>query len=175
MAATAVLEIVAARHVVPIGDVREVRERTLVSARRLVLRRRQLLAQLHDVAEAGEERREHVSLGLDLVRLAVVADGHVALDHHRAAVRVDLLAEQPEERRLAGAVRRHERRALTDGERERDVVEERIARVTEFQIGDLEDRHLGPRYSREIAASDRRSSSLRWACTPTWAAHRADR
>jgi len=36
-----------------------------------------------------------------------------------------------QERRLAGAVRRDERGALPDGERERDVVEERIARVTE--------------------------------------------
>ena len=75
------------------------------------------------------------------MRLPVVAEGRVAPEDDRAAVGLDLLGDDAQERRLAGAVGRDEGDAIADRERERDVLEERIAGVPEAQVGHLEDGH----------------------------------
>ncbi len=136
-----VLQLVAAREVIPIGHVGEALEGGGVPRRGPMLGALELVAQLDHLAEARHERPEHVALGGDLVRLPVIAKHRVALQHDRAAVGVDLAGDDAKERRLAGAVRGDEGHAVAHRERERDVLEERIAGVPEPKVGHLEDGH----------------------------------
>ena len=136
-----VLELVAAREVVAVGDVGEALESGRVSGGGAVLGAVELVAQRDHFAEAREERAEHVALGGDLVRLPVVAERRVAPEHDRAAVGLDLLGDDAQERRLAGAVRRDERHAVPDREGEGHVLEERVAGVPEPEVGHLKDGH----------------------------------
>ncbi len=101
----------------------------------------ELLAQLDDLAKARHEGAEDVSLRGDLVRLPVVAERRLAAKHDGTAVRFHLPGDDAQERRLARAVRRDERHAIADGEREGDVLEERISGVPEPEVGHLQDGH----------------------------------
>ena len=138
----AVLELVAAGEVVAVGHRRQVgRAPRVEPLAASSWAPSQLVAQLHHLAEAREEGAEHVPLGGDLVRLAVEAHGRLAPQHDRARVGLELLAEKAEERGLPAAVGRDQGDALAEGEAEGDALEERLAGVTEAQIGDLEQRH----------------------------------
>ena len=136
-----VLQLVAAGEVVALGDVREALERGRLARCRAVLGAVELVAQLDHLAKAGHERAEDVALRGDLVRLPVVPERRLAPEDDRAAVGLELLRDDAQERRLAGAVRRDEGDAIPDRERERDVLEERIAGVPEAQVGHLENGH----------------------------------
>jgi hypothetical protein len=94
-----------------------------------------------DLAVAGEERGEHIARRVDLVRLPVVPDGRALLDDRTPEVGLDLTRDDAKQRRLACAVRSHERRTLAEGQREGHVLEEHIARVPEAHVGDLKDGH----------------------------------
>jgi hypothetical protein len=135
------LELVAPGEVVLIGQLRELVERARISGRRVVLGLRERLAQLDDVREAGQERAEDVPVGADLVRLPVVADGHAFADDGRAGVGLDLVRDEAEQGRLAGAVGRDERGPLPCREAEGDVLEQRVPPVAKAQVRDLEDGH----------------------------------
>ena len=160
----AVLELVAVRDVVAIGHVGEPTQVLLGTGGRGLLRGPQLGAEGHDVAEPGQEGREHVAVGLHLVRLAVVAEGGVAAEHRRAAVGLDLTREVAQERGLARAVGRDERGSIAGGEGERHAFEEGVARIAEAEVGDLEGGH---RESPGVSTARRRIAARQW-CRPAW-------
>ena len=135
------LELVAAREVIAVLNVRQVIERACVAARRVVERLRELVAERHHVAKPREERAEHVPLGLQLVRLAVVAEGGLLLDDRRPRVGLRFFGNQAKKRRLSCAVGGHESRTLAEGEGERHVLEESLARIPEAEIGNLKHGH----------------------------------
>ncbi len=136
-----VLQLVAACEVVALCDVRQTLERGRLARCRPVLGAVELVSQLDHLAKARHEGAEHISLRGDLVRLPVVPEGRVAPEDDRAAVGLHFLGDDAKERRLARAVRRDEGDAIPDRERERDVLEERVAGVPEAQVGHLENGH----------------------------------
>ena len=146
------LELVAAREVVAVHHVREVVQGLLVARGRVVLRLRERRAERNHVGEAREEGGQDVPFGAELVRLPVVAERGLSTDDRRALVGLDLSGDDPQERRLAGAVGRDEGRALAEREAEGDVLKQRVAGVPEAEVGDLEHGHGAGGFSRRTGA-----------------------
>ena len=136
------LELVAAREVIAIGHVaRGARARGSSRSPRRAAARASSARESDDLREAGEERAQHVAVGGDLVRLAVVGDLRVFPDDGGAGVGLELARDEAKQRRFAGAVRRDDGDALAEREGEGDVLEERVAGVTEAKVRDLEEIH----------------------------------
>jgi hypothetical protein len=72
------------------------------------------------------------------VRLTVICEGRLFADHGRSAVGFELPGDEAQERRFTRPVRCDERGAFAERQAERHAFEERVAGVTEAQIGDLE-------------------------------------
>jgi hypothetical protein len=135
------LELVAAGEVVAIHHGGQAGERGVGTARGLVLRLGEGVAQREHVGEGGEEGVEHGPLGHELVRLAGVRDADVPSDDDRPGIGRDLARAEAQQRRLAGPVGRDERRALAGLEGECDSLEELVGAVAEREVCHLEDRH----------------------------------
>ena len=135
------LELVAAGEVIGVGRAGEAIERLLraVGGRVLCVGERSPCGE--HAPEAGHERLEDGADGRELVRLARVGHRRVAADDDSALIGLDLLADEAEQRRLAGPVGRDERGALARLEGEGDPRKQPVRSVAESEVGDLEDGH----------------------------------
>jgi hypothetical protein len=103
------LELVTARQVILVGRAREPVEIFLGAARRFGLRLVECVPQREHVLKSGEERLEQRPFRGQLVRLAVVPDGHPFADHGRSLVGRQFARDEAEQRRFTGTIGRHER------------------------------------------------------------------
>jgi len=97
-------------------------QRGCVAAGRRFLRVRELVPNLEQVAETGEQVVHHAALDSRLVSLAVVAERRALLERDHAFIGVDLARDHAQERALAGSIGRHEPRALPGLQPKRDAL-----------------------------------------------------
>ena len=127
-----------------------------VRVRHRELELRELRGDGGDLARAGDGLRDDRAARHLADVLAEVADGHPAVDHHVAAVRRLLSHDEPEHRRLAGAVWAHQPHPVARERAHRRVEEEDLATVlladrVEANHGAEGGREAGPTHAERAA------------------------
>ena len=127
-------------------------ERRLVvrAAGHRLLEPRELLLRRDEVARAGEDVLAQRQFLLERRPLVVQRDARPLLERELAAVLLRLAREDPQQRRLAGAVRPGERNAVAPLDGERDAVEEDVPRELLAEVRCDDDCHSPIRVESSI-------------------------
>ena len=107
----------------------------VISLRHLAFEAAQLVLERDEIARAGEHVLAQRQLLLERRALVVQRDTRPLGEGELAAVLLGLAGEDPEQRRLAGAVRAGERDAVAPLDRERDSVEQNRAGELLAEVG----------------------------------------
>ena len=122
----------------------EVEPRHVGARRHRLAAHRQLVEAVGDLVEHGLVRIERVAALID------IADLHRLAEPQRAGVGLLLTGDQPEQRRLAGAVRADDADDAAARQRERQVVEQHRVAVGLAQVARLDHHVAEPRAGRNV-------------------------